>query len=233
MTEERKQLKILCFHGYRQNAEIFKKKSGALRKLLRSQAKFGKLYFLAVLKILEFISAPFPINSMIREFKEGDEDDEEKKEEEGRAWWFSNREQRSFSSREVCTIADGFEESVEYTLEYINNQGPFDGFLGFSQGSSFIHLLLASNPSLNVRFVILFSGFKSLSSVHTQLTTVKISIKSLHIWGLNDEIVLPKNSELLAEESFKEAQICTHSGRHCVPPLREIRGRLEEFLDQF
>lgn len=75
---------ILCFHGYRQTAEIFKKKSGALRKLLRSQAKFGKLHFLvnkskAVLKILEFISAPFPINSMIREFKEGDEDDEEKK----------------------------------------------------------------------------------------------------------------------------------------------------------
>uniref|UniRef100_A0A915NGN0 Serine hydrolase FSH domain-containing protein n=1 Tax=Meloidogyne floridensis TaxID=298350 RepID=A0A915NGN0_9BILA len=93
-------------------------------------------------------------------------------------------------------------------------KGPFDGFLGFSQGASFIYLLLASNPSLNIRFVILFSGFKSLSSFHNQFNCVKICVKSLHIWGLNDEIVLPKRSEELAEELFKNAQICTHPGKH-------------------
>nr|CAD2202223.1 unnamed protein product [Meloidogyne enterolobii]CAD2204219.1 unnamed protein product [Meloidogyne enterolobii] len=112
-------------------------------------------------------------------------------------------------------------------------QGPFDGFLGFSQGASFIYLLLASNPSLNIRFVILFSGFKSLSSFHNQFNCVKICVKSLHIWGLNDEIVLPKRSEELAEELFKNAQICTHPGKHCIPPLKEIREKLEEFLYQF
>uniref|UniRef100_A0A914NB94 Serine hydrolase FSH domain-containing protein n=1 Tax=Meloidogyne incognita TaxID=6306 RepID=A0A914NB94_MELIC len=102
--EEQKQLRILCFHGYRQSAEIFQRKSGALRKALKSRAKF------------EFISAPFTINNL-----NGEEEEEEEK-KEGRAWWFSNREQRSFSSREICTIADGFEESIKYTLEFIKNK---------------------------------------------------------------------------------------------------------------
>uniref|UniRef100_A0A1I8B3Z0 FSH1 domain-containing protein n=1 Tax=Meloidogyne hapla TaxID=6305 RepID=A0A1I8B3Z0_MELHA len=105
------EFKILCFHGYRQSAEIFQKKSGAFRKALKSRAKF------------EFISAPFPINSMVHNSNGGgDEEENEKKEIKGRAWWFSNREQRSFSSREVCTFADGFEESIKYTLEFIKNK---------------------------------------------------------------------------------------------------------------
>ena len=32
---------VLCLHGYRQNAQMFQKKTGALRKAFKSRLEFG------------------------------------------------------------------------------------------------------------------------------------------------------------------------------------------------
>ncbi|KAK6055689.1 hypothetical protein COOONC_06804 [Cooperia oncophora] len=87
MTITRNRLRILCLHGYRQNDVLFREKTGSLRKQFKKYADF------------EFISAPLVPN--VESEERGDV----------RGWWFS-RENDQFSSRDVCSIATGFEKSV-------------------------------------------------------------------------------------------------------------------------
>ena len=49
----------------------------------------------------------------------------------------------SFSSREQTDVVVGFDESVEAVVKFIEENEPFDGLLGFSQGASMVHLLIA------------------------------------------------------------------------------------------
>ncbi|KAJ1346133.1 hypothetical protein KIN20_000840 [Parelaphostrongylus tenuis] len=118
MSSVKTRLRILCLHGYRQNDVLFREKSGSLRKQLRKYADF------------EFISAPLLANVA-----------ESNEREDVRSWWFS-REDDQFSSRDVCSIATGFEKSVSFVCEFVRQNGPFDGVLGFSQGASMAHLLV-------------------------------------------------------------------------------------------
>ncbi|KHJ91664.1 serine hydrolase [Oesophagostomum dentatum] len=82
-----KKLRILCLHGYRQNDVLFREKTGSLRKQFRKYAEF------------EFMSAPLVPNV----------DSEDRGDVRG--WWFS-REDNQFSSRDICSIATGFEQSA-------------------------------------------------------------------------------------------------------------------------
>ncbi|KIH52439.1 hypothetical protein ANCDUO_17460 [Ancylostoma duodenale] len=90
MTATRK-LRILCLHGYRQNDVLFREKTGSLRKQFKKYADF------------EFVSAPLVPNV----------DSEDRGDVRG--WWFS-REDNQFSSRDVCSIATGFEQSVSLSF---------------------------------------------------------------------------------------------------------------------
>ncbi|WKX95115.1 hypothetical protein Q1695_011962 [Nippostrongylus brasiliensis] len=117
MTLTRNRLRILCLHGYRQNDVLFREKTGSLRKQFKKYADF------------EFICAPLVPN--VNSEERGDV----------RGWWFS-REDDQFSSRDVCSIATGFDKSVSLVCDYVHANGPFDGILGFSQGASMAHLLL-------------------------------------------------------------------------------------------
>ncbi|EEB18712.1 conserved hypothetical protein [Pediculus humanus corporis] len=104
--------KILCLHGYRQNAVKFKSQTGALRKNLRHEAEFF------------FLSAPHRIPG----FESGGEGDDY----DQRAWWFTK--ENSFSSRDVTDLDKGLEESLDLVKKYFDENGPFDALLGFSQG---------------------------------------------------------------------------------------------------
>ncbi|ETN82074.1 hypothetical protein NECAME_08173 [Necator americanus] len=89
-----KKLRILCLHGYRQNDVLFREKTGSLRKQFKKYADF------------EFICAPLVPNV----------DSEDRGDVRG--WWFS-REDNQFSSRDICSIATGFEQSSGNTPDYI------------------------------------------------------------------------------------------------------------------
>lgn len=41
MAVDQGKLRILCLHGYTQNAEVFRKRTGALRKFCKAHAAFG------------------------------------------------------------------------------------------------------------------------------------------------------------------------------------------------
>ncbi|KAK5978768.1 IRS-type PTB domain-containing protein [Trichostrongylus colubriformis] len=132
MASTRNRLRILCLHGYRQNDVLFREKTGSLRKQFKKYADF------------EFISAPLVPN--VESEERGDV----------RGWWFS-RENDQFSSRDVCSIATGFEKSVSLVCEYVYANGPFDGILGFSQGASMAHLLLAMEKNGEIKLGLTIS----------------------------------------------------------------------------
>ncbi|CAA94571.1 Esterase C25G4.2 [Caenorhabditis elegans] len=210
-------LRILCLHGYRQCDQSFRQKTGSTRKLVKSLAEF------------EFVNGVHSV--AVDEHVDS-----------SRAWWFSNNEAMSFSSRESTEVAVGFEESVAAVVKFIEENGPFDGLLGFSQGASMVHLLIAKAQLgeiklPGIRFAIFFSGFLSLSSKHDSLTLLRIKeFPSMHVFGDADEIVARPKSEKMADMFDVEPLRIAHDGGHVVPSMskhkEKIAGFMREQLDR-
>lgn len=124
---EKVKLKVLCLHGYRQNADQFKSKIGSFRKFLKPLVDF------------DFIDAPHVAKRMNPEDKELDEQ---------RGWWF-NQADGSFNI-EQGPAALGFDESLK-CLEEAWQKSKFDGILAFSQGASFLSVVCAMSQK-NCKF---------------------------------------------------------------------------------
>lgn len=116
---EKTKLKILCMHGYRQNAEQFKSKIGSFRKFLKPFATF------------EFIDAPHKAKPL----EPGDEETDEQ-----RGWWF-NQADGTFNIEQGAAV-HGFADSLRFLEETWRN-GKYDGILAFSQGASFLSAVCA------------------------------------------------------------------------------------------
>lgn len=61
---------------------------------------------------------------------------------DGRSWWF-NAEDNTFSGKCLGGPALGFEDTLKLIEKTVEEYGPFDGFLGFSQGACLVGLLAA------------------------------------------------------------------------------------------
>lgn len=70
--------------------------------------------------------------------------------------------------------------------------------------------------SIKPRFVMLVAGFPSGSLCHKNHYETKISIPSLHAYGLNDEIISHELSMKL-ESYFEYPKVITHPGGHYFP----------------
>jgi hypothetical protein len=163
-----KKLKILCFHGYKQNVEDFRIKSGGFRKPLKKFCDF------------DFLQAPFEIENNLY------------------GW---------FNVNEDFTEYFNLEKSISITMDYIKKNGPYDGFLSFSQGSLFFKIpkvfyfffnfqknkifkgalfslfIINSLKNIDLKFLILVSPPFCLSNDIEKLE--KIKINTLMICGLN------------------------------------------------
>ena len=88
----------------------------------------------------------------------------------------------------------------------------------------------------NPKFVVLISGFKSLSKSHLELFDRLdgrlIDIPSLHIIGETDQIIGKAKSEHLMQY-FSEPMVVYHSGGHYVPSNSANRQKFNEFFDRF
>jgi len=211
-------LKILCLHGYRQNEHIFRERTGALRKLLKSTVDFV------------FTSAPHVIpeeNNLKRS-----------PEQREKGWWFSRPDQ-SYNALDETDIITGYEESLQLVVHVINSEGPFDGILGFSQGAAFLSLLCQlqqDNPKLfgpcGFKFAIFISGFKSLVKPHNSCYTAAIQLSSFHIIGTGDQVIPVQSSKMLSQH-FSSPVNYLHQGGHYIPASTELREQMKTFLTQF
>ncbi|XP_029641670.1 esterase OVCA2 isoform X3 [Octopus sinensis] len=152
ISSPRRIVRMLCIHGYRQNAQLFREKTGSFRKLLKNKVEFV------------FVSAPnkIPVNT-----DDGEHEGKDIKDIDERGWWFS-REDKYFHAQEETNCCIGYEQSIEMIKNVLKEQGPFDGLFGFSQGASLVSLLCGlreQNPDgdLKFSFAIMVASFKSMS----------------------------------------------------------------------
>lgn len=86
--------------------------------------------------------------------------------------------------------------------------------------------------TINPRFAIISSGFKSGSLAHKNFYEQKITIPSLHIFGETDEII-PKEMSIELAESFEEPNLLTHPGGHYFPATAQQKQvYIDFFQDQ-
>jgi len=205
----KQKLKILCIHGYRQNGKTFREKSGSFRKVLKKYAEFL------------FVDAP-----NILEESDGDQ----------RGWWFSS-EGKNYNAQQFTDFTEGFEESLNVISETIENEGPFDGILAFSQGASFLSMICSLRDMndarfQNFRFAILVAGFKSRQTSHKLYYEKCITIPSFHIIGDTDAVIPREMSDDLLQH-FENPLVLRHEGGHFIPSISKCKQTIFEFLDPF
>ncbi|KAI1308176.1 hypothetical protein EDD11_004331 [Mortierella claussenii] len=252
-------LRILCLHGYTQNAITFTKKTAALRKALKDVAE------------LVYVTAPHivPIPTLATP-EEREDDPLENLEPEATpyGWWTSTQDRCAYK---------GFEESLSGLRELLEKQGPFDGVLGFSQGASMASLLqlLLERPHLSplmngckhepFKFAIIVSGFEPRDPEKLEWYTHKFPLlrlkqptsndeemavedqndvepqtlrgvqgASMHVIGRTDVIIEPERSEeLLKHYQYKKPVVLYHDGGHYLPSNAASRQAFKSFVQSF
>ena len=130
--------RILCLHGYAQNAAFFRQRTGSLRKALK-----------AVAGDFVFVDAPFAATAGFL----GDINADERGQSLG--WW--TFDEATASRPSLSHEYAGVERSLELLDATCEREGPFDGVLGFSQGAALAALLCMRRRTL-FRFAILVAG---------------------------------------------------------------------------
>ena len=156
--------RLLCLPGYLQNGRIFAEKSSGLRKLLTKKHGYELDYLDPPIIIEEKAHLPFCLAA--------DEAEAETKwkgiKELGvnRCWW----------QHKEPGVYEGIERSLEFVTNYIQEHGPYDGLIGFSQGAAMAAfftntphpgLVVAKalgNPSPELSAAGLISGFGFVQS---------------------------------------------------------------------
>lgn len=224
--------KILMLHGFVQSDKIFRQKTGGLRKSLK---KMGyELYFPCGPEVVDKSTLTHDADNTESKEKIDKEDvakrfntnmDDDTSELYG--WWV-----RRGSSEKAILEYDIPQTTFDYLHDYIIENGPFDGIIGFSQGAGLGgYITMDINNILNLdskqqpplKFFISFSGFR-LEPPKYQAYYEKINNKdnhvpaSLHIQGELDAVV----SEARVMRLYKtwpedKRTLLKHPGSHFIP----------------
>jgi hypothetical protein len=122
--------------------------------------------------------------------------------------------------------SQSFKKAITDLERVLATEGPFDGILAFSQGTSLASAFLLDEPKLRksrLKCAIFFCGrtpfqdldTASLSSCVTLCPT--IDLPTAHIWGANDKVD-PGQGRALSELCRLENKHCyIHAGEHEIP----------------
>ncbi|KAH0567444.1 esterase OVCA2 [Cotesia glomerata] len=218
MSGSNDKLRILALHGFRQSDIVFRSKIGSLRKNFKRKIEFF------------FARAPHVVPPLENDKKD---DDEEKTGEEAadsgkesRGWWF-NTADRAFKAIVPSNMSVGFEDSLKVIEKIFQEQGPFDGVLGFSQGASFVSILCAmqqknlAHPSIKFKFAIMVCGFKSLCEPHAKLYDEKINLPAFFVYGTTDRLIPTETAEALVN-MFTNKKVFVHDEGHYIVGKKHI-----------
>ncbi|KAI8999786.1 serine hydrolase FSH [Gaertneriomyces semiglobifer] len=203
-------LRILCLHGYTQNASVYRRRTAVVAKDMKNIADFV------------YIDAPHILPKK-QSSGEGETESNlrQSDDETQRAWWTAD---------DSHTVYSGVDESISHVQKIWESSGPFHGILGFSQGAAFAaYLLHASLLSPPPKFSILISGFIPRSD-HAAVFATPLTMPSLHVIGRQDQWVLPERSEALTE-TFEKAEVVWHDGGHFLPTGAEWRRTYRDWVD--
>lgn len=131
--------------------------------------------------------------------------------------------------------------TLDYLRQYVIENGPFDGLLGFSQGAIVgSYLMTDFNVLLNLtheqqppfKFFIAFSGFKfETARCASQYVEHPINVPSLHVRGELDTVTEAEKVHALYEACTPETRtFISHPGGHYVPNSRCFSKKVTEWL---
>jgi predicted esterase len=239
-NEQLNKLKILCLHGFRQNASSFKGRTSALAKKLKHIAE---LVFIDAPHELSFVYQPIlaqgsdipapPFVAAKRKF----------------AWLIvpnstSNAEQdwkvadAPFDPHQYQKQNEGFEESYAYLENAISQMGSFDGILGFSQGAamavSFCRQQQKTFGSPKFRFGLFCSGYPAPVG---NFDNEPIKLPSLHCFGNEEghdrQIGNRASIELASLFAQDCCSIVEHDMGHIIPTRPPYIDQIKNFLSNF
>ncbi|ONK67465.1 uncharacterized protein A4U43_C05F340 [Asparagus officinalis] len=193
----KKKMKVLCLHGFRTSGSF-------LRKQI---SKWDS-------SIFQHLQMDFP-NGI---FPAGGRSDIEGIFPGPYFEWFQfNKEFTEYTNLEEC---------ISFLCDYMTENGPFDGLLGFSQGATLSALLIgyqAQGKILKghppIKFLVSISGSKFRDPRICDIAYKDaIKARSVHFIGEKDWLKLP-SQELAA--AFESPLIIRHPQGHTVPRLDE------------
>lgn len=146
-----------------------------------------------------------------------------------KAWWQATKEN-------ALTIDkyDTINESIAHISNTWNN-GTYDGFLGFSQGSVVVQILLylQQNNKINLtnkpKFGILCSTSKISDTELLKLYENKLETPILIFHGEKDNLATKENAKILAQY-FSDCEYYEHQGGHYVCDKNTSINKLIEFI---
>ena len=211
--------RVLCFPGFLQSGKLFAEKSSGIRKLLTKQLGFELDYIDPPELIQTKEELPFILG--LTEEESSTKWGEVVSNNCNRCWWKANEP----------GVYDGFNTSMDYVVDYIKKNGPFDGIIGFSQGaamaamvSNSIHRLIPDHPYFD--FSLLISGFVFIDPLNdTQENRVNINyqIEDLQEYISKVKIVSGYEQYFDVPADFKTSVLVVYgTNDNTVPPIRSL-----------
>ncbi|RDX75292.1 Rhodanese-like domain-containing protein 6, partial [Mucuna pruriens] len=244
-----RKLRILCLHGFRQNASSFKGRTASLAKKLKKMTEF---IFIDAPHELPFIyqtpmselnvncassssppSPPPPLENCKKKFAwfvapnfDGSS---------GVDWKVANG---PFDPLQYQQQTDGYDISLSHLKHMFSQEGPFDGILGFSQGAAMTALISAQQEKLKAemdfKFVVLCSGFALRMK---EMECGPIKCPSLHIFGnehgKDRQIANQTSKELASLYDSDCSVIVEHDCGHIIPTRSPYIDEIKDFLGRF
>ncbi|KAL6622434.1 hypothetical protein ACP70R_032313 [Stipagrostis hirtigluma subsp. patula] len=239
-TEQLKKLRILCLHGFRQNASNFKGRTSALAKKLKHIAE---IVFIDAPHELPFVYQP--VQGYCSDMPSPPSVTAKQK----FAWLISPNS--SCQAKQDWKVADapfdplqyqqqteGFEESYTFIENVISQMGNFDGVLGFSQGAAMAALLCRQQQktygSPKFRFGIFCSGYPAPVG---DFDSKPVNLPSLHCFGNREghDRQIANRASIELAGLFKQdcCSVIEHDMGHIIPTRPPYIDQIKDFLANF
>lgn len=142
-------------------------------------------------------------------------------EEDEQSWWNHQN-----------NIYVGMKDSISILNKFVDENGPVNGILGFSQGAAMASIL-ANTLKVKPQYIIVVGGFLPRDLDAVELITFKGP--QLHVIGAKDELVTAETSKNLVNHMAKfnsasDIYLFEHEGGHFVPGKTEARNFIVDWI---
>ncbi|CAN0918553.1 Rhodanese-like domain-containing protein 6 [Linum grandiflorum] len=238
-----RKLKILCLHGFRQNASGFRGRTASLARKLK---RIAELVFVDAPHELPYVYCPVPGQEHTELQQIPPPDNCRRK-----FAWFTGSDINQISETDWKTAdapfdplqyqqqTQGFDVSVEHLRDVFTREGPFDGILGFSQGAAMAALICSLEPKLRkgmkFRFAVFCSGFAV--DLGKKIERGSIKCPSLHVYGStvgkDRQIDNVASRDLASLFESGCSVVIEHDWGHIIPTRHPYIDDLKTFLGRF